>query len=431
MRKVLMITNWVLIFVSCAFVFIPASDSSAAITPIGPYQAEVMADPNPTVFTFQSSIAYYNNLLIYAGNDGKIFAYNIDTGISTLVSDTSSLSTVFSAVQGFVVSSDNYLYFHDNAVTSNIYRLKLTGAWPVAYETLDTDITSAVFAFAENPWTDTIWFSSSDFFGGGNQFYLYEVYAAFTAATLRSSIVEPTSGGNGPIIFKGVNTVLYGESVFGGNGFFHLLNSSTGELIRENYLSFTAGLGDSTYGYNNRIYVTSGGGKKIYEIRGSSTPLALGTTDDEARGITFGNAAFFVDEMLPFSGGADDGKIRLNKGWHPDYVVEISPVDPLRVKAVADPDPEAFVYQSSIAYHNNYLIYAGEDGKIYGYNLDSSESVVISDTSSLATAFSSVQGFKISSDNFLYFHDNAVTSKIYRVGQPEPRKDGFARVVID
>jgi hypothetical protein len=415
MRKVLIIINWLLIFVGCAFVFMSASDSSAAITPIGPYQAEVLADPDPTVFTFQSSIAYYNNLLIYAGNDGKIYAYDIDTGISTLVSDTSSLSTLFSAVQGFVVSSDNYLYFHDNAVTSNIYRLKLTGAWPVAYETLDTGITSAIFAFTENPWTNTIWFSSSDFFGSGNQFYLYEIDAAFATTTLRTSFVQPNSGGSGPIIFKGPSTVLYGESVFGGNGFFHLINSSTGELIRENYLTFTAGLGDSTYGYNNRIYVTSGGGKMIYEIRGSSTPFALGTTDDEARGITFGNAAFFVDEMLPFSGGADDGKISLNKSWDPNPVIEISPVDPFRSRAVADPSPEVFVYQSSIAYYNNYLIYAGDDGKIYGYNLDSSESVVISDTSSLATAFSSVQGFTVSSDKYLYFHDNAVTSNIYRV----------------
>jgi hypothetical protein len=391
------------------------SDSSAAITPVGPYQAEVLADPNPSVFTFQSSIAYFNNFLIYADNDGKIYGYDINAETSTLVSDTSSLGTAFAAVQGFVVSSDNYLYFHDNAVTSNIYRLKLTDTWPVAYETLETDITSAIFAFAVNPWTDTIWFSSSDFFGSGNQFYLYEIDAAYTTATLRTSIVQPNSGGNGPIIFKGINTVLYGESVFGGNGFFHLVNSSTGELIRENYLTFTDGLGDSTYGYNNRIYVTTGGGRTIFEIRGSSAPLAVGTTDDEARGITFGDAAFFVSEMKPFTGGTDDGKIGFNKGWDPNSVVEISPVDPLRAKAVADPDPEAFVYQSSVAYFNNYLIYAGDEGKIYGYNLDSSESVLISDTSSLATAFSSVQGFTVSSDNYLYFHDNAVTSKIYRL----------------
>ena len=401
--------------IGLAVLILSAFPALAAITPIGPYQAEALADPSPAVFTFQSSIAYYNNFLIYAGSDGKIYAYGIDTGTSILVSDTSALSTAFSAVQGFVVSSGNYLYFHDNAVTSNIYRLKLTDPWPAAHETLDSGITSAIFAFAENSWTDTIWFSSADFFGSGNKFYLYEIDTAFATATLRTSFVQPNSGGNGPILFKGPSTILYGESVFGGNGFFHLLNSSTGELIHENYLIFTAGIGDSTYGYNNRLYVTSGGGKVIYEIRGNDTPLALGTTDDEARGITFGDVAFFISEMMPFTGGADDGKISLNKGWDPNPVVEISPIDPLRAKAVADPDPEAFVYQSSVAYFNNHLIYAGNDGKIYGQNLDTSESEVISDTGSLATAFSSVQGFSVSSDNYLYFHDNAVTSKIYRI----------------
>jgi hypothetical protein len=309
-----MIINWVLIFVGCAFVFMSASDSSAAITPIGPYQAEVLADPNPTVFTFQSSIAYYNNLLIYAGNDGKIYAYDIDTETSTLVSDTSLLSTAFSAVQGFVVSSDNYLYFHDNAVTSNIYRLKLTSAWPAAYVTLDTDITSAIFALAENPWTDTIWFSSSDFFGSGNQFYLYEIDAAFATTTLRTSFVQPNSGGNGPIIFENETTVLYGESVFGGNGYFHQVNTDTGAVIQENYLTFSGGLGDATAGYNNRIYVTSGGGKAIFEIDGiQKTQLA--TTHDEARGITFDGTSFFISAMVPFSGSADDGEISLLQLW--------------------------------------------------------------------------------------------------------------------
>ena len=150
-------------------------------------------------------------------------------------------------------------------MTTNIYRLQLSGTWPVGYEELDTGITSAIFAFAENPWTNTIWFSSSDFFGSGNNFYLYEIDAAFTRATLQSSFAQQhSSGGNGPIIFKGPDTVLYGESVFGGNGYFHLVNSSTGELVLADYLTFAGGLGDATYGYNNRIYATSGGGKNDF-----------------------------------------------------------------------------------------------------------------------------------------------------------------------
>ncbi len=117
MKKVRIFIKWVLIIVVCALAGISASDSSAALTPINPFEAESLPDPDPPVFTFQSSIAYYNNSIIYGGSDGKIYAYGIDSKSSTLVSDTSSLGNAFAAVTGFMVSSDDYLYFNDNAVT--------------------------------------------------------------------------------------------------------------------------------------------------------------------------------------------------------------------------------------------------------------------------------------------------------------------------
>ena len=313
MKKLGIFIKWVFILICCAFAGMSASDSSATITPISPFQAEALPDPNPPAYIYSSSIAYYNNYLIYAGSDAKIYGYNLATSESVVISDTSSLSSGYTAVQGFLVSSDEYLYFHDNSAftgSQSIYRLKLSGTWPVAYETLDTGITSSIFAFTENPWTNAIWFSSSDFFGSGNNFYLYEIDAAFTKVTLRSSFEKKgDSSGNGPIIFEDETTLLYGESVFGGNGYFHQVNTTTGAVIQADYLTFSGGLGDAAYGYNNRIYATSGGGKTIYELRGSADPLAIGTTDDEARGITFGDANFYVSEM------GNDGKVSLDKFW--------------------------------------------------------------------------------------------------------------------
>ena len=309
MKKLRIFNKWVLILVCCAFAGLSASDSSAAITPISPFQAEALPDPNPPVAIYSSSIAYYNNYLIYAGSDKKIYGYNLATSESLVINDTSSLSL---APQGFLVSTDNYLYFHDNAVTSNIYRLQLSHTWPVpTSETLDTGITSAIFAFTQNPWTKTIWFSSSDYFGTGDNFYLYEIDAAFTKATLRSSFPkkDKDNSGNGPIIFENETTLLYGESVYLEDGYFHQVNTTTGTRVQENYLIFAGGLGDATYGYNKRIYVTSGAGKTIFELRGSADPLAIGTTDNEARGITFGDDNFYISEMVPFSDGDDDGKI--------------------------------------------------------------------------------------------------------------------------
>ena len=122
MKTIRIMLEWVLILVSCAIFGLAAMDATAAVSPADPYQAEALADPDPPVYTFQSSIAYYDHVLIYAGSDGKIYGYDLDSHDSAVVSDTSSLNPGYSAVQGFLVSADDYLYFHDNALSANIYR---------------------------------------------------------------------------------------------------------------------------------------------------------------------------------------------------------------------------------------------------------------------------------------------------------------------
>jgi hypothetical protein len=316
MKKIGILINWVLVLVCCAVAGMSATDSSAAITPVAPFQAEALPDPDPPAYSYSSSIAYYNNYLIYAGDDRKIYGYNLDSKDSVVISDASSISS-FTAAQGFFVSSDNYLYFHDNAVSENIYRLQLSGTWPVNYETLDTAITSAIFAFTENPLTNAIWFSSSDFFGSGNNFYLYEIDSTFTTATQRSTFAKKgDNSGNGPIIFEDETTLLYGESVFmGGDGYFHQVDTATGAVIQADYLTFAGGLAGATYDDNDRIYVTSGAGKTIFELQGSADPLAIGTTDNDAQGIVYGDDNFYISELVPFSSGADEGKTSFDKFW--------------------------------------------------------------------------------------------------------------------
>jgi hypothetical protein len=92
------------------------------------------------------------------------------------------------------------------------------------------------------------------------------------------------------------------------------VNSSTGDLVQANYLTFAGGLGDVTYAYNNRIYVTSGGGKSIFEIDGTQQTL-MATTYNEARGITFDGTSLFISDMVPYSGSNDGGKIGLLELW--------------------------------------------------------------------------------------------------------------------
>jgi hypothetical protein len=81
-----------------------------------------------------------------------------------------------------------------------------------------------------------------------------------------------------------------------GDGYFHLVDSQTGNLLVQNYLTFTGGLAGATYGYNNVIYVTTGDGKKVYKIQGS-TKSEVATTDDDAQGIVFAGNPLLISEM--------------------------------------------------------------------------------------------------------------------------------------
>ena len=109
MKKVRIINKWVLILVCCVVAGLSANDSSAALTSIGDYQAEALLEPTPPVLPSSGSIVYYKNYLIYAGDDGKIYGYNLDSFESDVISDTSSL---FSDI---VLSKDSW------SVRTNIY----------------------------------------------------------------------------------------------------------------------------------------------------------------------------------------------------------------------------------------------------------------------------------------------------------------------
>lgn len=404
--------------------------AQAALTPVAPYQAQALPDPDPPAFVYSAGIGYYGGKLLYAGDDGKIHAYDIEGGTSTLVCDTSSLTPPSYSIGGFFIASDGHLYFHDNGTTAKVYRIRLADPWPALFYEFDTRVGSSIYAFAENPWTGTVWFSSADFFGSGDMFYLHEIQPGFAAVRLRAAFVKPhpAGGGNGPILFKGPATVLYGESVWGGNGYFHLVNANTGEVLEENYLTVPGGLAGATQGYNREIFAVSGGGKRVLRVSGS-TATEIAVSGDEAQGLQFGGGRFYVSEMVPF-GGAEPGRVRFNTLFDPSPVAAIEALSSGHLGGLLpNPSPAAFAYASSIAFYNGFILYAGADGKIYGYDTASGASALVCDTSPLATAFSAVQGFLVSADGHLYFHDNAVSAKIYRVKLSDPWPAVYSELV--
>ena len=292
-HRYLRLTGMVLLVFS---MLLPPTLVFGAISPEDPYEAKTLADPSPAVFTWVSSVGYYDGQLIYPGDDQRIYAYEIETGDSTEVLDLSGDPNFGFGPSGFLVSFDSYLYFLDNGNTDNIYRIDLAAAWPPAIESFSTGASGSIFGFTQNRWTDAIWFASADF--GVGDMYLYEVNAAFDLVTQRASFAKPhgANAGNGPIIFKEATTVLYGESVYGDDGYFHLVDSTTGDVTTPNYLTFPGGLAGASYGYNNVIYATSGAGSTIYEIQGAAT-TAVATTDEDAQGIVFDGSSFYISEQ--------------------------------------------------------------------------------------------------------------------------------------
>ncbi len=372
-----------------------------------PYDVRNLDDPAPAVKTWHSSIAHYNGGIIYAGDDGKIWSMNIGDGTSTLVCDTSSLSSAWSAPYGFAVVRGDHLYFHDNGANpARLYRIDLSGGLPVAVaavETLDTGALGAIFAIAQNPFTGTVWFTSGDFAAG--MLYLYEVNKAFDTATQKAAFAAPNGGAIGPVVFQAPQTALVGEAFFGANGFFHLVNTATSAVTVENFITFEGGLAAAINGYGNAIYAASGDGNRLYRIEENRKILIQTLPGAGAWGLAFdGNELFAADmDGLDWAAGGAVSFLALDGGSQ--LVAEVNLPD-------AVPAPEN--WNGSIGYYNERLIYAANDRNVYAYNIRTGASTLVLNADALAGPWAAVFGFLVSG-NYLYFHDNDFPAqKIYR-----------------
>lgn len=301
-------------FVFLFFALVPAKALAQIDTESG-YKAVETADPDIAPMPWVSSMAYYDGRLIYSGSDGNVRAFDPETGESEIVADLSADPNFMFGASGFLVSDDGYLYFGDNGVTDRVYRLRLSANWPAAVEGLTTEASGSIFSFTQNPGTHTIWFASADF-GAGANMYLYEVPLAFnSSAVQKAAFPAPHGGGNGPIIFLDASTLLYGESPFGGDGYFHQVNTAIGNIVIQDYLHFAGGLAGAVYGFDGKIYVTTGAGMAVYRISGQIKTQVASTTLD-AQALAFDGETLFISlqKSSDFSGEIHFGAIQEKAG---------------------------------------------------------------------------------------------------------------------
>lgn len=303
-------------FVLLLFAIVPAT-ALAQIDPKSGYEAEELADPDSAPMAWVSSMAYYDGRLIYAGRDGNVRAFDPDTGQSEIVADPSAYGDFTWGPAGFMVSDDGYLYFGDNTFppSGRIYRVHLSDSWPVVnVETLDTGADKSIFSFAQNPVAHTIWFASKNY-PAGDTMYLHEIPLTFTTVTERYSfpVHDISYSGNGPIIFLNGDALLYGESVWGGGGYFHRLdlNSAARDVtMTADYLTFDGGLLGAVRGFDDKIYVTTSAGMEVYRISGENKTL-VATTDLDAQALAFDGETLFISlqKSSDFSGEIHFGAI--------------------------------------------------------------------------------------------------------------------------
>jgi len=210
-----------------------------------------------------------------------------------------------------LTGTDGYLYFHDNGFpTTFIYRYKFGSN---NYDALDlgTVVSGSIYSITQNPWTGSLWIASSSF--GGADLHLYKINTAFDG--ISNSIVfakEHTdrASGNGPIIFSGQNTLLYGETegTFDGfdKGYFHKVNVLA-ETIITDCIAFDGGLASVVYGYDHEIYAGTGNGKSVYVLDpANNAKTKIADSVNSVTGFVFDGFSFFMAGSTPaFSYGID------------------------------------------------------------------------------------------------------------------------------
>ncbi len=156
-----------------------------------------------------------------------------------------------------------------------------------------------------------IWFCSADFLQGNN-FYLYVISGEFDDVTLMAQFEKPHSGGNGPMYFEDALSLLYGESPYGGDGYFHRLNIQT-SAVNPNAMTFAGGLAAAERGYNDEVYVTTGAGGKVFRLDGADREEVASLSNGmQAQGLAFLGSQFVLTEMDEL------GAVSFHRLWHPD-----------------------------------------------------------------------------------------------------------------
>ncbi|MBI9074409.1 MAG: hypothetical protein JEZ02_03280 [Desulfatibacillum sp.] len=279
----------------------------------GDYESFCMGGLDPSAaYDF---MAVQDRQLYYTAGDGNIYAYNLDTTSTDKLalkdSEGNPLSGVFPT--GLVSTINHKLYFLDanEDPRETLYEYDFLNNT----DKLTSVITGCVgipAVLVEHPETAELYVASYE--DGGERMYLSKLVAGgdIIIPTLVMDFDRFHSGENGPVIFTGSQTVLYGENT-DTHGYLHKLDIKSGSVAAD-FLVWDNRIKGLSYGPYNSIYMIDGDGSGLYQLQ-NTTPISVATTlVGSAAGLCYdGNSLILSQQGF----GKDPDGYGLYRVWEP------------------------------------------------------------------------------------------------------------------
>ncbi|SHK47989.1 hypothetical protein SAMN02745216_03525 [Desulfatibacillum alkenivorans DSM 16219] len=410
-----------LLIVTVLLAFVGAGNALAAWN----YEDLPAFDPapdawNPSMVFVQNDVLT-NTLLLYSSG-GDVYGWDPETGETQVVVEPVLLSTYASGPAGMVLTYDGAtLYFHDNGAPSRYIYQYSFGASSNTGSRFNTGCEGSIYELAINPWTDRLWFVTGDY--DTQKMYLYEYTGTGSkrAVELKMELDNVQDyGGVGPIVFKGPNTVLVGESAYATEGSFQWVYPEGDLVIDDQYATFPGGLSDAVLGYSNRPFVATSTGQTVSYLDNGMVEQVL-THTETVGGLAFDGSQFYIGTTHVTSGTVSIGVLS-----DTENVNLVSPAEGYRYAPMDLPAVGLQAWNNTLAYYGDTILYAGDNGgnvDIYAYDPISGTSAMWADVdfSEGSDWAYGPAGLTSGGDGYLYYHDNGnPTQFLYRNKLSDP-----------
>ena len=249
--------------------------------------------------------AVHDRLMYYPGANGNVYGFDLDTGVDLEtgsdilleLNDSEGVSLDGVYPYHLVVSGDDKLYFLDYNEDPAV------SIYEYDFEDNEDNLTSVIDGcegipafLVGHPETSELYVASYE--GGGDAFYFTEMVVGGNNVITPTLVMEFNrfhSGFNGPVIFTGSQTVLYGENTNTG-GYLHELNLEKG-TVTQDVLMWDSPIKALSYGPYNSVFMIDGVACGLYEIKNNQPISVAATLDGSSAALCYDGYSLLLMKM--------------------------------------------------------------------------------------------------------------------------------------